>query len=50
VFIDDQPRYCLGAEAVGVRPIQIARDGVDAAGAGWDFPVVTSLLDVKSLL
>ena len=52
VFIDDQPRFCLGAEAVGVRPIQIARDGVDdaAGGAGWDFPVVHSLLDVKSLL
>jgi putative hydrolase of the HAD superfamily len=52
VFVDDQPRYCMGAEAVGVRPIQIARDGVDVAGAGagWDFPVVTSLLDVKSLL
>ena len=52
VFVDDQPRFCLGAEAVGIRPIQIARDGVDVAGAGagWDFPVVTSLLDVKSLL
>jgi len=52
VFIDDQPTFCLGAEAVGVRPIQIARDSVDNAvgGAGWDFPVVHSLLDVKSLL
>jgi len=50
VFVDDQPRFCMGAEAVGIRPIQIARDGVDVAGAGWDFPVVTSLLDVKSLL
>jgi putative hydrolase of the HAD superfamily len=52
VFVDDQPRYCMGAEAVGVRPIQIARDGADVAvaGAGWDFPVVASLLDVKSLL
>ena len=52
VFVDDQPRFCLGAEAVGIRPIQIARDGVDVAGAGagWDFPVVTSVLDVKSLL
>jgi putative hydrolase of the HAD superfamily len=52
VFVDDQPRFCMGAEAVGVRPIQIAREGVDVAvaGAGWDFPVVTSLLDVKSLL
>ena len=29
VFIDDQPTFCVGAEAVGVRPIQIARDGVN---------------------
>ena len=42
----------MGAEAVGVRPIQIARNGVDGAavGSGWDFPVVHSLLDAKSLL
>jgi putative hydrolase of the HAD superfamily len=61
VFIDDQPTFCMGAEAVGVRPIQIARDGVTAVnvinavsgaavGAGWDFPVVHSLLDAKALL
>jgi putative hydrolase of the HAD superfamily len=60
VFIDDQPTFCMGAEAVGVRPIRIARDDVNpingingsnsAAGAGWDFPVVRSLLDAKSLL
>lgn len=58
VFIDDQPTFCLGAEAVGVRPIQITRGGVDAinaingapASAGWDFPVVHSLLDAKPLL
>jgi putative hydrolase of the HAD superfamily len=52
VFIDDQPTFCLGAEAVGVRPIRIARDSADNAvgGAGWDFPVVHSLLDVKLLL
>jgi putative hydrolase of the HAD superfamily len=52
VFIDDQPTFCLGAEAVGVRPIQIARDqgnGVTAT-PGRDFPVVHSLLDVKALL
>ena len=51
-FIDDQPTFCMGAEAVGVRPIQIARNGVDGAavGGGWDFPVVHSLLDAKSLL
>ena len=62
VFIDDQPTYCVGAEAVGVRPIQITRDGVDAVsainainggaavGGGWDFPVVHSLLDAKALV
>jgi HAD superfamily hydrolase (TIGR01509 family) len=52
VFIDDQPTFCLGAESVGVRPIRIARDGVNgvAAGAGWDFPVVRSFADVPQLL
>jgi putative hydrolase of the HAD superfamily len=61
VFIDDQPTFCMGAEAVGVRPIQIARDGVTAVNvinavsgavvsAGWDFPLIHSLLDAKSLL
>ena len=61
VFIDDQPTFCMGAEAVGVRPIQIVRDGVTAVdainaisgatvGDGWDFPLVRSLLDAKSLL
>jgi putative hydrolase of the HAD superfamily len=61
VFIDDQPTYCMGAEAVGVRPIQITRDGVTAVsainavsgatiGEGWDFPLIRSLLDAKSLL
>ena len=52
VFIDDQPRFCLGAEAVGVRPIQIARDTVNGAidTAGWDFPVVRSLADVPQFL
>ena len=51
VFIDDQPTFCVGAEAVGVRPIQISR-GLNgaASGAGWDFPVVHSLLDAKSML
>ena len=52
VFIDDQPTFCLGAESVGVRPIRIARAGVDGvtAGAGWDFPVVRSFADVPPLL
>ena len=52
VFIDDQPTFCLGAESVGVRPIQIARDGRGGAtdSAGWDFPVVRSFADVQPLL
>jgi putative hydrolase of the HAD superfamily len=56
VFIDDQPTFCVGAEAVGVRPIRMARPGVTpflagaAADSGWDFPVVVSLLDAKALL
>jgi HAD superfamily hydrolase (TIGR01509 family) len=52
VFIDDQSRFCRGAESVGVRPIQIARDGEGGAtgGVGLDFPVVASLLDVPQLL
>jgi HAD superfamily hydrolase (TIGR01509 family) len=27
VFVDDQPSYCEGALALGIRPIQIARHG-----------------------
>ncbi len=52
VFIDDQPTFCLGAESVGVRPIQIARDGqaVRLTAPGWDFPVVRSLVEVPPLL
>jgi putative hydrolase of the HAD superfamily len=49
-FIDDQPGFCVGAEAVGVRAIQIARDipGVPAPGSG--FPVVRSLSEAAGLL
>ena len=50
VFIDDQPTYCVGAEAVGIRPIQIARDEADGYVSQWSFPVVHSLFDVSSLL
>jgi putative hydrolase of the HAD superfamily len=50
VFIDDQPTYCVGAEAVGMRPIQIARSEADGYVSQWNFPVVHSLFDVQSLL
>ncbi len=58
-FIDDTPTFCVGAEAVGVRAIQIARgDGGDGGGPGglqpgasqWGFPIVHSLFDVQNLL
>jgi HAD superfamily hydrolase (TIGR01509 family) len=50
VFIDDQPTFCVGAEAVGIRPIQIARAAANGYVSQWDFPVVHSLFDVQSLL
>jgi len=46
VFIDDQPTFCVGAEAVGVRAIQIARDdGFGRPAPARGFPVVSTLLD-----
>jgi HAD superfamily hydrolase (TIGR01509 family) len=50
VFIDDQPAFCVGAEAMGIRPIQIARHEVNGYDSRWNFPVVHSLFDVQSLL
>jgi HAD superfamily hydrolase (TIGR01509 family) len=50
VFIDDQPTFCVGAEAVGIRAIQIARAKANGYVSGWNFPVVHSLFDVQSLL
>jgi HAD superfamily hydrolase (TIGR01509 family) len=46
VFIDDQPSFCAGAEAVGVRAIQIARPDITPPTASDKvFPVVSTLLD-----
>jgi putative hydrolase of the HAD superfamily len=50
VFIDDQPAFCMGAEAVGVRPVQIARGPGADFDSRWNFPVVHSLDEVRSLL
>ena len=50
VMIDDQPGFCAGAEAVGVRAIQILRPELDGQVPGSVFPVVGSLLDVPALL
>ena len=32
VFIDDQPRFCAGSEAMGIRAVQIVRAGPDGQG------------------
>jgi HAD superfamily hydrolase (TIGR01509 family) len=50
VFIDDQPTFCVGAEAVGIRPIQIARAEANGYVSQWNFPVIHTLFDVQSLL
>lgn len=50
VFIDDQPTFCVGAEAVGVRPVQIARGPGAEFDSRWNFPVVHSLDELRSLL
>jgi putative hydrolase of the HAD superfamily len=50
VFIDDQPTFCVGAEAMGIRAIQIARGGGNGYVSRWNLPVVHSLFDVQSVL
>jgi len=50
VFIDDQPTFCVGAQATGIRPIQIARGAERGYVSQWDFPVVQSLFEAQSLL
>jgi HAD superfamily hydrolase (TIGR01509 family) len=50
VFIDDQPTYCVGAQAVGIRPIQIVRGEAGDYVSQWNFPLVHSLFDASSLL
>jgi FMN phosphatase YigB (HAD superfamily) len=47
VMIDDQPSYCEGAEALGIRAIQIARDGTPPDPR---FTPVDGLLAIPSLL
>jgi HAD superfamily hydrolase (TIGR01509 family) len=50
VFIDDQPTFCVGAQAVGIRPIQIVRGETDGYVSRWSFPAVHSLFDASPLL
>jgi len=50
VMIDDQPSFCAGAEAVGVRAIQILRPELDGQVPRSVFPLVRSLREVPALL
>jgi putative hydrolase of the HAD superfamily len=50
VMIDDQPSFCVGAEAVGVRAIQIVRRDLDGQVPKPGFPVIRSLLDAQRYL
>lgn len=50
VMIDDQPSFCAGAEAVGVRAIQIVRHNLDGQVPKPGFPVVHSLFDAQRYL
>jgi putative hydrolase of the HAD superfamily len=50
VFLDDQPRFCAGAAAVGIRAIQVVRPGISTRAADPGFTPVTSLADVPGLL
>ena len=49
VMLDDQPRFCAGAAAVGVRPIQVVRPGIDHQ-PDPRFASVASLADALALL
>lgn len=50
VMIDDQVKFCVGAEAVGIRAIQIVRANHHGDIADAGFPVARSLLDTLPLL
>ena len=50
LMLDDQPRFCAGAEAVGVRAIQVVRPGIASKPADPRYLAVPSLLDVLPVL
>jgi HAD superfamily hydrolase (TIGR01509 family) len=50
VMLDDQPRFCAGAEAAGVRAIQVVRPGIADHPADPRFPSVPSLRDALPLM
>jgi putative hydrolase of the HAD superfamily len=49
VFVDDQAWYCAGASAVGIRAVQIARDGASPVLLEGG-TTVRSLLELETML
>jgi FMN phosphatase YigB (HAD superfamily) len=59
VFVDDQPGYCAGSVAAGIRAVQIVRaglngqgldgQGLDGQGPARGAVVVRSLQEVEAL-
>jgi putative hydrolase of the HAD superfamily len=54
VFVDDQPAYCAGSVAAGIRAVQIARVGLDGQSLDGQVPapgtmVIRSLPEVEIL-
>jgi HAD superfamily hydrolase (TIGR01509 family) len=50
LMVDDQPSYCAGAQAAGVKAVQMIRPGLEERLPRSDFPVVGSLMEVIPLL
>ena len=50
VMLDDQPRFCAGAQASGVRAIQVVRPGIASQPADPRFSAVPSLRDALPLV
>ena len=49
VFIDDQPGYCAGSMAMGIRTVQIVRGELDGLGRAAGTTVVRSLPEVEAM-
>jgi FMN phosphatase YigB (HAD superfamily) len=49
VFVDDQPGYCAGSVAAGIRAVQIVRAGLNGQVAAPGTMVIRSLPEVEAL-
>jgi putative hydrolase of the HAD superfamily len=49
VFIDDQPGYCAGSVAMGIRTVQIVRGELDGLTPAADTTLVRSLPEVDAM-